>query len=58
MTVPLIVLAVLSLVGGFVEMPSSIGNIHLFSNIVGNTLPAVVIKTGEGQEIVFQVLSA
>jgi NADH-quinone oxidoreductase subunit L len=58
MTVPLIVLAVLSLVGGFVEMPSSIGNIHLFSNIVGNTLPAVITKTGEGQEIVFQVLSA
>jgi NADH-quinone oxidoreductase subunit L len=58
MTVPLIILAVLSLVGGFVEMPSSIGNIHLFSNIVGNTLPAVVTKTGEGQEIVFQVLSA
>ena len=58
MTVPLIILAVLSLVGGFVEMPSSIGNIHLFSNIVGNTLPAVVTKTDEGQEIVFQVLSA
>ena len=58
MTVPLIILAVLSLVGGFVEMPSSIGNIHLFSELVGNTLPAVVTKTGEGQEIVFQVLSA
>jgi NADH-quinone oxidoreductase subunit L len=58
MTVPLIILAVLSLVGGFVEMPSSIGNIHLFSELVGNTLPAVVTKTGEGQEIVFQLLSA
>jgi NADH-quinone oxidoreductase subunit L len=58
MTVPLIILAVLSLVGGFVEIPSSIGNIHLFSELVGNTLPAVVTKTGDGQEIVFQVLSA
>ena len=44
MTVPLIILAVLSLVGGFIELPASIGNIHLFSNLVDNTLPAVVTK--------------
>ena len=58
MTVPLIILAVLSLVGGFVELPASIGNIHLFSNLVDNSLPAVVIKGEEHNESVFQVLSA
>jgi NADH-quinone oxidoreductase subunit L len=58
MTVPLIVLAVLSLVGGYVELPASIGNIHLFSNLVDNTLPVVVVKAGENQEILFQLLSA
>ena len=58
MTVPLIILAVLSLVGGFVELPSSIGNIHLFSNLVDNTLPVIVTKNGEGRELLFQALSA
>jgi NADH-quinone oxidoreductase subunit L len=58
MTVPLIILAVLSLVGGFVELPASIGNIHLFSNLVDNTLPVVVAKGGENQEFLFQLLSA
>jgi NADH-quinone oxidoreductase subunit L len=55
MTVPLIILAVLSLIGGFIESP--IGNIHLFSNLVENTLPAVTTKAG-GNEFLFQVLSA
>jgi NADH-quinone oxidoreductase subunit L len=58
MTVPLVILAVLSLVGGFVELPASIGNIHLFSNLVDNTLPTVVIKAGENKEFLFQLLSA
>jgi NADH-quinone oxidoreductase subunit L len=58
MTVPLIILAVLSLFGGFVELPASIGNIHLFSNLVDNTLPVVVTKAGEGNELLFQILSA
>ena len=58
MTVPLIILAVLSLVGGFVELPSSIGNIHLFSNLVDNTLPVIVTNNEEGRELLFQALSA
>jgi NADH-quinone oxidoreductase subunit L len=56
MTVPLIILAVLSIIGGFIELP--FGNIHLFSNLVDNTLPAVVTKPGEHNEFLFQVLSA
>jgi NADH-quinone oxidoreductase subunit L len=58
MTVPLIILAVLSLVGGFVELPASIGNIHLFSNLVDNTLPLAATKPGAYGELLFQALSA
>jgi NADH-quinone oxidoreductase subunit L len=58
MTIPLIVLAVLSVIGGFVELPESIGKIHLFSNLVDNTLPAVVVKEAGHSEILFQLLSA
>jgi NADH-quinone oxidoreductase subunit L len=58
MTVPLVILAVLSLIGGFIELPASIGNLHLFSNLVDNTLPVVVTKTEEHSEILFQALSA
>jgi NADH-quinone oxidoreductase subunit L len=58
MTIPLIILAVLSLVGGFVELPGSIGNVHLFSNLVDNTLPKVALKDNENQEFLFQSISA
>jgi len=58
MTVPLIILAVLSVFGGFVELPASIGNIHLFSNLVDNTLPVVAVKNNENQELLFQALSS
>jgi NADH-quinone oxidoreductase subunit L len=58
MTVPLIILAVLSLIGGFIELPASIGNIHLFSNLVDNSLPAIVTKGENHNELMFQILSA
>jgi NADH-quinone oxidoreductase subunit L len=57
LTVPLIILAVLSVAGGFVELPKSIGNIHLFSNLVDNTLPGTVTKPGATGEFLFQALS-
>ena len=58
MTIPLIILAVLSVLGGFLELPESIGNIHLFSSLVDSTLPAVVVKEAGHSEILFQSLSA
>jgi NADH-quinone oxidoreductase subunit L len=58
MTIPLIILAVLSVIGGFVELPQSIGEIHLFSKLVDNTLPAVVVKEAGHSEILFQAISA
>jgi NADH-quinone oxidoreductase subunit L len=57
MTVPLIILAVLSVAGGFVELPRSIGNVQLFSDFVGNALPAVLVKNNEHQEFLFQSFS-
>ena len=58
MTVPLIILATLSVVGGFIELPASMGNFHLFSNLVNNTLPEVAIKNVEHLEGLFQLISA
>ena len=58
MTVPLIILAVLSVLGGFIELPASLGNIHLFSDLVNNTLPAVAIRNVEHMEWLFQILSS
>jgi NADH-quinone oxidoreductase subunit L len=37
---PLGVLAVLSIVGGFVEVPGNLGGVHLFSGFLAGTLPA------------------
>ncbi len=58
MTVPLIILATLSVIGGFIELPTSMGNFHLFSNLVNNTLPNIAIKNVEQLEWLFQLISA
>jgi len=58
MTVPLIILSVLSIFGGFIELPSSLGNFHLFSNLVDNTLPAIAAGNEEHSELLLQVVSS
>jgi len=58
MIVPMIILAVLSLVGGFIELPENFGPVHLFSDLVNRALPVTVLKQEEGSEILFQLLSA
>lgn len=58
MVVPLVVLAVLSLVGGFIELPGSFGNFHPFSKFIENSLPSVLLKNIDNLEILFQLLSA
>jgi len=57
MTVPLIILGVLSVFGGFVELPASIGNIHLFSKLVDNAMPVIITKGDEHNEFLFQAVS-
>lgn len=58
MTVPLIMLAVLSIIGGFLELPASMGNIHLFSKLIDHTLPVVMLKHTVYSEFIIQSISA
>jgi len=58
MTVPLVILAILSVIGGFIELPASMGNIHLLSDLVNNTLPTVAIRNVEHLEWLFQLVSS
>ena len=58
MKLPLIVLAVFSLVAGFIEVPNSIGSIHLFSGLINTVLPPVILAHENIPEIVLQVLAS
>src|SRR5690349_202790 len=44
MLVPLIVLAVLSVVGGFIELPHTLGHVQLFSDFLKPVLPDVAMN--------------
>jgi len=57
MTVPLITLAVLSVVGGFVEFPGNMMPVQIFSGIITTVLPAIQIHSHDIPEWVFQVIS-
>jgi NADH-quinone oxidoreductase subunit L len=46
MKTPLVVLAILSLIAGFIEMPRTLGNTHLFSDFLQSALPAPSIPAG------------
>ncbi len=57
--IPLIVLAVLSVIGGFIEMPGTMGGFAPFSDFLHNTLPAVALRSeGSGLELIFQLITA
>jgi NADH-quinone oxidoreductase subunit L len=56
--VPLIALAALSIVGGFIEMPENMGPVHLFSRLFDGVLPAVRLIDGGHSELIFQIISA
>ena len=58
-TIPLLVLAILSVIGGFLEVPKTLGHITLFSDIMHSVLPAVqLVSESPGEELLLQVLSA
>lgn len=57
--VPLIILGVLSLLGGFIELPHTMGHFTAFSNFIESTLPAVkTAHLGTGTEVIFQLIAA
>lgn len=58
-TVPLMILAVLSLAGGFIELPHTLGHFTLFSDYLSPLLPAVTLKEGiETTEWTIQLITA
>lgn len=57
-TIPLIILAALSLIGGFIELPHNFADIHLFSNLINSVLPVTVLKSHTSSETLFQIYSS
>ncbi len=55
---PLVVLAVLAGVGGFVETPDTLGGVHLFSDLLAPALPAALADAAHGPEVLLQILAA
>jgi NADH-quinone oxidoreductase subunit L len=57
--IALIVLAVLSLIGGFIELPETLGNFPFFTDFVNITLPAAkLVSEGKSTELIFQLITA
>jgi NADH-quinone oxidoreductase subunit L len=56
--IPLIALGVLSAVGGFIELPNTLGNLPLLTDFLHTTLPAVTAVRGSlSTELVFQIIA-
>jgi NADH-quinone oxidoreductase subunit L len=57
--IPLIALAVLSVIGGFIDIPHNMGHFQPFTNFLTPVLPSVEIKEGiESSEWIVQVVAA
>jgi NADH-quinone oxidoreductase subunit L len=57
--VPLIVLAILSVIIGFIELPHTLGNVRIFSDFIDTALPAAQkAKSTLGAEAAFQIVCA
>ncbi len=58
MSLPLVVLGVLSIIAGFVETPETLGNVTVFSRFMNTILPEAVLRTGVVEsELLFQILT-
>ena len=54
--IPLIVLAVLSVIGGFIELPDTMGHFAIFSSYLDMTLPVVKTIEGTVSELTLQII--
>ncbi|MBZ5496124.1 MAG: NADH-quinone oxidoreductase subunit L [Acidobacteriia bacterium] len=55
---PLVILAALSVIGGFVELPETLGHFTPFADFLGHALPAAQIRPeAAGQEGLFEIVS-
>ena len=58
MKIPLIILAVLSIFGGFIELPHTLGHLPLFSEFTESTLPATEVShAGVSTELILQIVA-
>ena len=55
---PLIILGALSLLGGFIETPHTLGHITIFSDLTHSVLPKVSGHAAMSTEIIIQVITA
>ena len=56
---PLAVLALLSIIGGFVELPKTMGSMELFSDFLAPVFPrSESLPTGESNELISQVVAS
>jgi NADH-quinone oxidoreductase subunit L len=56
---PLIVLAVLSVIIGFIELPHTLGNVRIFSDFLSTALPAAAVTAATVRsEAIFEILCA
>jgi NADH-quinone oxidoreductase subunit L len=54
--VPLLILAVLSIIGGWIEIPPALGNVHIFSDFLAPVLPAPEISPASlGVDAILQI---
>ncbi len=58
MSAVLVVLAVMSTFGGFIELPQTMGHVTLFSGFMHDTLPEVDMGDSRVSELLFQVIAA
>lgn len=57
--IPLIVLATLSTLAGFIELPHSFGHLQLFTDFLNPVLPTITVQPGiESTEWIIQVAAA
>jgi len=59
MNIPLVVLAILSLIGGFIELPHTFGHVTLMTDLLHSVLPSAILREGaESSEILIQLTAA
>jgi NADH-quinone oxidoreductase subunit L len=59
MKIPLVILAVLSIIGGFLELPESLGNLPLFSKFMQHVFPGDSFKyAGVASEMMLQIIAS
>ncbi len=59
MTIPLVILAALSTLAGFIELPHTFGHVTIFSDLLTPVLPEITLREGvESSEWIIQLVAA